>query len=533
VPVEFLSDDQVATYGRFLGEPTRAELERFFFLDDVDRDLVAKHRGEHNRLGFAVQMGTVRFLGMFLADPLDVPWSVVDYLAIQLDVRVSSVIKRYAERQATQWEHTAEIRQVFGYRHFTDPQAAAGLREFLDGRAWVHAEGPYALFEQAVAWLRRHRVLLPGVSILARLVATVREAAAERMHRTLAEAAASADAELPHRLVELLRVPEGARVSELERLRRSPRRTSGPAMTEALDRVCDVLAVGARAAQVQGVPANRVAVLARYGLTAKAPALRQLAEPRRTATLLAAVRQLEADAVHDALDLFDLLMATRLISAARRATAAERLAAMPKLERASTTLAGAARALLQVLADAGDGVVDVAAAWAAVEQVAPREKVLGAVAVVEDLVPDDHAEEAAMRENLAGRYRVVRPFLELLAEAAPLRAVEGGVGLLREVRRLPEPPAGGCRRSRCAPRTSRPIWSPGSGGGRYSPTGNCRPGRSTATPTCCASWNACTALCAAATSSPPPRSDGPIPAASCWPARAGRPCVGRSSPGSG
>lgn len=27
----------------------RAELERFFFLDDIDRDLVAKHRGEHNR----------------------------------------------------------------------------------------------------------------------------------------------------------------------------------------------------------------------------------------------------------------------------------------------------------------------------------------------------------------------------------------------------------------------------------------------------------------------------------------------------
>ena len=76
---------------------------------------------------------------------------------------------------------------MFGYGDFTDPQAAAGLREFLDGRAWVHAEGPYALFEEAVAWLRRHRVLLPGVNILARLVATVREAAAERMHRTLAE----------------------------------------------------------------------------------------------------------------------------------------------------------------------------------------------------------------------------------------------------------------------------------------------------------------------------------------------------------
>ncbi|MGH3949981.1 MAG: DUF4158 domain-containing protein [Pseudonocardiaceae bacterium] len=31
-----------------------------------------------------------------------------------------------------------------------------------------------ALFEQASAWLRRNRMLLPGVSVLARLVASVR-----------------------------------------------------------------------------------------------------------------------------------------------------------------------------------------------------------------------------------------------------------------------------------------------------------------------------------------------------------------------
>jgi len=138
------------------------------------------------------------------------------------------------------------------------------------------------------------------------------------MHHTLGAAAASADADLPDRLVGLLRVPDGQRFSELERLRRAPRRSSGRAMAASLVRAADVLAVGAQRAQVQGVPANRLAMLARYGLTAKAPAIRELAEPRRTATLLAAARRLEAAAVDDALDLFDLLMATRLISAARR-----------------------------------------------------------------------------------------------------------------------------------------------------------------------------------------------------------------------
>jgi hypothetical protein len=56
--------------------------------------------------------------------------------------------------------------------------------------------------------------------------------------------------------------------------------------------------------------------------------------------------------------------------------------------------------------------------------------VLGAAAVVEELVPDDAAEDAAMREALTARYGVVRPFLKLLAEALPLDAAPAGEKLL-------------------------------------------------------------------------------------------------------
>ncbi|WP_261576137.1 DUF4158 domain-containing protein, partial [Frankia gtarii] len=137
--------------------PSRADLERFFFLDDADRALIADRRGDHNRLGFVLQVTTVRFLGVFLADPLEVPWPVVEYLAGQLGIADVSCVKRYTERAKTAYEHAWEIWAAYGFRPFENTEAADGMRRFLDGRAWTHAEGPGALFDQAVGWLRGHR----------------------------------------------------------------------------------------------------------------------------------------------------------------------------------------------------------------------------------------------------------------------------------------------------------------------------------------------------------------------------------------
>lgn len=58
MPVELLSDEEAARYGRFSRAPSRAELERAFYLDDVDKAPVASRRGDHSRLGFALQLTT-------------------------------------------------------------------------------------------------------------------------------------------------------------------------------------------------------------------------------------------------------------------------------------------------------------------------------------------------------------------------------------------------------------------------------------------------------------------------------------------
>ncbi|GGT49375.1 Tn3 family transposase [Streptomyces atratus] len=443
MPVEFLTDEQAAAYAAYHGAPSRTELERFFFLDDADRELIESKRRAHNRLGFAAQLTTARYLGVFLDDPTSVPPEVVDYLAEQLDIGDPSVLKVYGEWENTRLEHVRELRRVLEYREFAE--AEGELRERVDARAWTTGEGPKALFDAASGWLRERRVLLPGVTTLTRLVASVREAANQRLWDTLYGMLSVGQRAV---LDSLLTVPPGERVSELDRLRRGPVRVSGPQMRRALERAEEIAGLGMGALDVSGIPPRRLAELSRYGVDGKASLLRRHSDARRLATLLATTVYLTSRAVDAALDLLEVLIATKLLARAERESAKEKLKTLPRVERASAKLATAFQVVFdttseQVDTDTGEiappKVESLEGMWAAIEQVVPRHELAAAIAALFELTPplDSDADEA-WRAMLVNRFGTVRPFLRLLVAVVDFDATPEGEAVLCVLLSLPE-----------------------------------------------------------------------------------------------
>lgn len=65
-------------------------IEWVLFLDDYDLATIDDLRTDANKLGFAVQLGVLRFIGTFPRSFDDVPYAVVEYVSKQLTINSHS-----------------------------------------------------------------------------------------------------------------------------------------------------------------------------------------------------------------------------------------------------------------------------------------------------------------------------------------------------------------------------------------------------------------------------------------------------------
>jgi hypothetical protein len=252
--------------------------------------------------------------------------------------------------------------------------------------------------------------------VLERLVASIRDRAAARLWQRLAQLP---NADQQARLEALVQVPDGARSSPLDRLRRAPTRISGPALAAACQCLEEIRTIGVSDLAFDHLPPNRLRDLARYGAAARAQAMARMAPDRRLATLLAFAHAFEVMAMDDALDLLDLVI-TEIVHAAESEGQKERLRTLRDLDTAALQLWEA----IQLLLD--EQIADAAVRSQTFAQI-PRQRLVDAGTQVETLArsPDDH-----YYPELVDRYRRVRLFLPTLLRTVAFDGTQAGQPML-------------------------------------------------------------------------------------------------------
>lgn len=312
---------------------TQTQLDKYFYLDDKDKELIDACRRDYNKLGYALQLTTIRFLGTFLPNPIDVPKEIIPYLAKQLEIDPVVNVESYLERKATRLTHCSEIKAVFDY-HDLSGIWGYRLTRWLYAQAWFGNDRPSILFERCTLWLISRKVILPGISTLTVLIAKVRDRVSKRLWQRLTLLVNQSQKE---ELENLLLVPDGKRYSKLDELKKGPTRISSAVLVLALQRYRYIRDLGIGKIDIGNIPKAKINHFARYVTVSWAPSIARMPDDRRIAVLFSFAYVYETKALDDALDLLDMLI-TEITAVAKRLGERKRMRSLGDLDKAALKL---------------------------------------------------------------------------------------------------------------------------------------------------------------------------------------------------
>ncbi|MEK4745812.1 DUF4158 domain-containing protein [Bacillus sp. FSL E2-8895] len=83
---ELLTSEQRLEFASIPEQISEYELGSYYTLSPHDIEIIKRHRRDHNKLGFALQLCVLKFPGWTLSDVQHIPDCVVNYIAKQLQI---------------------------------------------------------------------------------------------------------------------------------------------------------------------------------------------------------------------------------------------------------------------------------------------------------------------------------------------------------------------------------------------------------------------------------------------------------------
>lgn len=420
--VNFLTSEYKEKYGKYSGEPNEIQLAKYFHLDETDLEFISSRRGDHNRLGIALQLTSIRFLGTSYLELTLIPENVRSFVAKQLEIKDIAVLLDYGKRDITKYEHITLICNHYGYHDFNDKPWSFRLIRLLYSRSWLSDERPSLMFDFAISWLNQNKVLLPGISTLMRLISKIRERASNKLWKTLA-AMPSNDQKL--KLETLLEMPEGDRISNFDNYRKGPVTISGPAFNSSIERYLELKEFGIQELNFSYIPHIRLKNLARYAGITSMHKIARMSPDKRISILLAFVKTFETNALDDALDVLDLLI-TDIAGVAKKISKKRRLRSLKDLDHSALKLAEVCLILLDETME-DDNLRET------VFNKFPKEEVVNYISTINDIArpPGDK-----FYDEMVEQYGKVRRFLPHLLNDINFKSAPAGNIIIKAINYL-------------------------------------------------------------------------------------------------
>jgi TnpA family transposase len=311
VPV-FTNEDLKAL--RRFPEIGREELFRFFTLPPADVAFIdpGRGRGPADRLGLAVALCTLPWLGFVPDDLASAPRAAVVRLAGQLQVD-PDVIRSYGRRAKTRTDHLRLVTRYLRWRPAGELELKE-LDEFLLARAMEH-DSPTLLFRLACEYLISARVIRPGPVTVVKRVAHAREKARQETFDRLAhEFTGKRRAGLDG----LLAVDLAIGVTRLRWLGTGPVEACPAAVKAEIAKLEFLREMDAHTLDLSVLPAERRRFLATMGRRLTAQALQRREPERRYPILLTLLAQSATEVLDEVVQLFDQAISARESKAAHQ-----------------------------------------------------------------------------------------------------------------------------------------------------------------------------------------------------------------------
>lgn len=277
------------------------EFTSYYSLSDYDIEVVNRHRRDHNRLGFALQLCILRNPGCTLNSMLDIPDNLIAYVAKQIDVN-PDVFSSYAKRDTTRREHLEEIRQVYGYRNLNNSEYRTISNDLL--KSALENGNTMYLVRTALDLLRKGKIILPVIPTIERMVWLARIRAEKRIFATLTRNLSKGQ---KYELEKLIDSTTNNNKTKLAWLREIPGHSSPDSFLKVIKRLQFIKNINITA-DTSLLHPNRLLQLARIGARYEPHSFRRFKEDKRYALLVAHLITLSQDLTDHAIEIHDRQM---------------------------------------------------------------------------------------------------------------------------------------------------------------------------------------------------------------------------------